>query len=91
MKKDKNFAPILKYPYRFMKGDLKNIETIIKQKESWKESDVGERYTVWWVTHLNKYVFTPNLTKEDINLHFGINDDLFNKKLGALFLGEKID
>jgi hypothetical protein len=74
-----------------MKGDLKNIETITKQKESWKENDNKERFTVWWVTHLDKYIFTPNLTKDEVFYHFGIDNDLFNKKLGTLFLGVKLD
>jgi len=74
-----------------MKGDLKNIETIQKQKESWKENDTIERFTVWWVTHLDKYIFTPNLSKEEVLSHFGINDQMFNDKLGALFLGVKLD
>jgi hypothetical protein len=74
-----------------MKGDLKNIETITKQKESWKKNDNKERFTVWWVTHLDKYIFTPNLTKDEVFYHFGIDNDLFNTKLGALFLGVKFD
>jgi len=88
---NKKYLPQIKYPYRFMKGDLKNIETIKKQKESWKENDTKERFTVWWVTHLDKYIFTPNLSKEEIFLHFGIDEKIFNDKLEALFLGVKLD
>jgi hypothetical protein len=75
-----------------MKGDLKNIETIKKQKkESWDENDTKERFTVWWVTHLDKYIFTPNLSKDKIFYHFGIDEKIFNDKLEALFLGVKLD
>lgn len=74
-----------------MKGDLKNIETIKKQKESWKENDTIERFTVWWVTHLDKYIFTPNLSKGEVLSHFGIDEKTFNDKLDALFLGVRLD
>jgi hypothetical protein len=43
LNKKKDYNPILKYPYPFMKGDLQTIETIIKQKENFKKSDVGVR------------------------------------------------
>ncbi len=74
-----------------MKGDLKNIETIKEQKESWYENDTKERFTVWWVTHLDKYIFTPNLSKDEVLSHFGIDEKIFNDKLEALFLGVKLD
>jgi hypothetical protein len=88
---NKKNLPQIKYPYRFMKGDLKNIETIKKQKESWKENDTIERFTVWWVTHLDKYIFTPNLSKGEVLSHFGIDEKTFNGKLDALFLGVRLD
>lgn len=88
---NKKYLPQVKYPYRFMKGDLKNIETIKKQKEGWKENDTIERFTVWWVTHLDKYIFTPNLSKGEVLSHFGIDEKTFNDKLDALFLGVRLD
>lgn len=87
MNKKKDYNPILKYPYPFMKGDLQTIETIIKQKENFKKSDIGARYTVWWLNNLNKYIFTPNISKEEILKHFGIEEKIFNEKVGNLFLG----